>query len=47
MDGKFTSKNIENDDFTCNTENSDYKILIARLKNISLSIALLEKITFR
>ena len=44
MNQKFTSNNIENDEFTMNTEESDYKNLITRLKEISANIALLEKI---
>ena len=34
---------IEKDDFFLNTEKSDYKTLIARLKDISETISLLEK----
>ena len=44
MNEKVTSNNIENDEFTLNTEESDYKNLITRLKEISEKIALLEKI---
>ena len=47
MDEQFNSKNIENDEFTVNTEKSDYKNLIIKLKDISTTIALLEKIIFR
>ena len=43
MNEEFTPKNIENDEFTENTEDADYKNLIIRLKEISKTIALLEK----
>ena len=43
MNEKYTSNNIENDEFTLNSEESEYKNLISRLKEISLNIALLEK----
>jgi len=39
--------NIEKDDFNANTEDSDYKDLIAKLKEIKSTIALLEKSIFR
>ena len=44
MNEKFTSNNIENEEFNLNTEEIDYKNLITRLKEISANIALLEKI---
>ena len=44
MNEKCTSNNIENYEVTLNTEESDYKNLITRLKEISEKIALLEKI---
>ena len=47
MDEKFTEKNIENNEFSLNTEESDYQNLISRLKEIKTAIALLEKILFR
>ena len=47
MNGKFTSNNIEDDEFTLNYEENDYKNLINRLKEIRLTIALLEKTVFR
>ena len=47
MSEKLTSNNIENDDFNLNNEETDYKNLITRLKEIKTSIALLEKIIFR
>ena len=37
------NEDIENDDLTLNTEESDYKNLVIRLKEISSTIALLEK----
>jgi len=43
MNEKFTSNNIENDELTLNTEESDYKNLVTRLREISSTIALLEK----
>ena len=42
-----TSNNIENDDFHWNTVESDYKNLINRLKDIKLTISLLEKTIFK
>ena len=47
MNEKFTSNNIENDGFTLNTEESDYKNLFIRLKEISSTIALLGKTLFK
>ena len=41
------SNNIEIDDFNLNTEDSDYKDLITRLREIKSNIALLEKILFK
>ncbi len=41
------SNNIENDEFNLNTEDSDYKDLITRLREIRSNIALLEKIIFK
>ena len=43
MNENFTSNYIKNDEFTLNTEESDYKHLITVLKEISETIALLEK----
>tara|TARA_B100000886_G_scaffold267721_1_gene191898 strand:+ start:1125 stop:1298 length:174 start_codon:yes stop_codon:yes gene_type:complete len=43
MDKKYTSNNIENDDFPLNIQDSDYETLIAKLKEITSTIALLEK----
>ena len=46
MNEKFTSNNIENDQLTQDTEESDYKNLVTRLKKISSTIELLEKKIF-
>ena len=46
MNEKFTSNNIENDELTLNIEESDYKNLVTRLREISSTIALLEKTIF-
>ena len=43
MNEKFTSNNYENDEVNLNTEESDYKNLVTRLREISSKIALLEK----
>ena len=43
MNDEFTSNNIENNESYMNIEESDYKKLISRLKDISATIALLEK----
>ncbi len=42
MDEKFTENN-ENNEFSLNSEERDYEILTSRLKDISLTISLLEK----
>ena len=47
MSENFNSNSIENDEFNLNTEESDYKDLINRLKEIKLTIALLEKTIFK
>ena len=48
MSENFNSNNIENDDeFNLNTQDSDYKDLITRLKEIKSTIALLEKTIFK
>ncbi|KGF89391.1 MULTISPECIES: hypothetical protein [Prochlorococcus] len=44
---KLNPNNIENDEFNFNTEESEYKNLINRLKEISETIALVEKTIFR
>tara|TARA_B100000886_G_C20187418_1_gene392790 strand:+ start:49 stop:192 length:144 start_codon:yes stop_codon:yes gene_type:complete len=43
MHEKFTANKTESDQFTLRNENSDYQNLINRLKEMSLTIALLEK----
>ena len=43
MNEKFTSNDFENDELNMNTEESDYKNLVTRLREISSTIALLEK----
>ncbi len=43
MSENSNSNNIKNDEFTLNTEESDYKHLITVLKEISETISLLEK----
>ena len=47
MNKNFTSDNIENDEFTLENKEIDYKDLVIRLKEISETIALLEKTIFR
>jgi len=47
MSEKFNPNNIENDDFNLNAEDSEYKNLITRLKEISETIALVEQTIFR
>tara|TARA_B100000214_G_scaffold220978_1_gene160761 strand:- start:421 stop:564 length:144 start_codon:yes stop_codon:yes gene_type:complete len=47
MSEKFNPNNIENDEFNLNSEESEYKNLITRLKEISETIALVEQTIFR
>ena len=47
MSQNLNSNNIENDEFNLNNEDIDYKDLINRLKEIKLTIALLEKTIFK
>ena len=47
MSGNFNSNNIKNDEFNLNNEDSDYKDLIEKLKEIKSTIALLEKTIFK
>ena len=47
MSENLNSNNIESNEFNLNNEDSDYKHLITRLKEIKLIIALLEKILFK
>ena len=46
MSGTLNSNNFETDDCNVNTEDSDYKDLIVKLKEIKSTIALLEKTIF-
>ncbi|MBO8220095.1 hypothetical protein [Prochlorococcus marinus] len=43
----FDSNSIENDEFNLKNDDSEYKDLINRLKEIKSTIALLEKIIFK
>jgi len=47
MSGNLNSNNIEKDDFNVKTEDSDYKDLILKLKEMKSTIALLEKTIFK
>ncbi len=47
MSENLNSNNIENVELNLNNEDSDYKDLIIRLKEIKSSIALLEKTIFK
>ena len=47
MSENLNSKNYENEEFNLNAEDIDYKDLIIRLKDIKLTIALLEKTIFK
>ena len=47
MSENLNSNNIENDEFNLKNEESDYKDLIIRLREIKSNIALLEKIIFK
>ena len=47
MSENLDSNNIENDKFNLNSEDTDYKDLITRLKEIKSTIALLEKTIFK
>ena len=47
MNDESTSNNIENDECNQNNEDSDFKDLITRLKEIKSTIALLEKTIFK
>ena len=47
MSGNSSSNNLENDEFNLNNEDSDFKDLITRLKEIKSTIALLEKTIFK
>ncbi len=47
MSGNLNSNNIEKDGFNVNSEESNYKDLIVKLKEIKSTIALLEKTIFK
>jgi len=47
MSGNLNSNNIEKDDFDVKIEDSNYKELIVKLKEIKSTIALLEKTIFK
>ena len=47
MSENLNSNNIENDAFNPINEDSDYKDLITKLREIKSNIALLEKIIFK
>ena len=47
MSEDFNSKNNKNNEFNLNIEDTDYKNLIIRLKEIKTTIALLEKTIFK
>ena len=47
MSENLNSNNIENDEFNLKNEDSDYKDLITRLKEIKSTIVLLEKTIFK
>ena len=47
MSGNLNSNNIEKDQFNAETEDSDYKDLITKLREIKSIIALLEKTIFK
>ena len=47
MSENLNSNNIENDEFTLNNQDSDYKDLITKLREIKLTIALLEEKIFK
>ncbi len=47
MSGNLNSNSIEKDNFNVKTEDSYYKDLIEKLKEIKSTIALLEKIIFK
>ena len=47
MSGNLNSNNIEKDDLNVKTEDSIYKDLIVKLKEIKSTIALLEKTIFK
>ena len=46
MSDNLNSNNIENEEFNLNNEDSDYKDLITKLREINSFISLLEKTIF-
>ena len=47
MSQDLNSNNVKNEEFNQKTEESDYKDLMTKLKEIKTTIALLEKIIFK
>ena len=47
MSENLNSNNFENDELNLDIDDNDYKNLITRLKDISKTIVLLEKIIFK
>jgi len=47
MNGNLNTNYIEKDDFNVKTEDSDYKDLIEKLREIKSTIVLLEKAIFK
>ncbi len=47
MSENLNSNDIENDEFNLNNEDSDYKDLITKLREIKTNITLLEKTIFK
>ena len=47
MNGNLNSNNTEKDDLNVNTEDSDYKDLIVKLKEIKSTISFFEKTIFK
>ena len=47
MSENLNSNNIENDEYNLNNEDSDYKDLITKLREIKSFISLLEKTIFK
>ena len=47
MSENLNSNNVQNDEFNLNNEDSEYKDLINRLKEIKSTIAFLEKTIFK
>ena len=47
MNENLNSNNLKNNEFDLNNEDSDYKDLITKLKEIKSNIALLEKVILK